>query len=181
MATGTKNRARQLTRAMRAEKAAELCAQGKTFRTIAQELGISRTEANRLVLMAHRRYWENAGEIMNAYRSAECDRLDAVIESHWEKATHPDDYPDSAAHAQVVLKASDQKHKLRGAYPKEPRVQVNVTALDPREAEVEFLRLGLTKPQLPPALEVIDATLANPAETDQQGESGECGSGGGDC
>lgn len=100
---------------------------GRSYRKIADELGVSLTTAHRYVTTELERLAKECGEEAAIVRQMELDRLDVALDALADRIEQGDDRA-----VATMLRIQERRAKLLGLDSPD-RQQVEVTGIDPRE------------------------------------------------
>lgn len=104
---GTQGRGRRLKRAERQQRIVELRKAGVDYRSIAKELGISKTHVHRLYMEALREASERLADQADVHVAEMIGQHDALILAHWPTRAQE-------ASSRVIQRSLDAKAKLLG-------------------------------------------------------------------
>ncbi len=145
-----KTRPRMIAKSLNQEKAVELRLQGKTYRFIAKELGVSLRAAYRYVTASRERAEARATDLVDEARQearAESERVDTLIERHWHAATDAS-HPYHIVSTALIIKLMDLRAKLLGTYaPTRVNQAILSIPMTPQQARRELARMGLLSPE----------------------------------
>jgi transposase len=116
--------------------------QGKTYQEIANEVGISKTMAYKIVFKYLERLQREGVMEVDALRAQSANRLHSLLEAVWERALSGD-----LAAVEQAAKLQDRLDKLYGVHaPVKSEVVSRVENLSPDELKAEAAKLGIYQP-----------------------------------